>query len=388
MGKALFVTAAANMIWQFNRQNILILKQMGEDVVVATNFEKPGTITQKQVEQLQAWLDDHDVRWYQVDFERGIGNWSTNLKVIRQLRQIMRQEQITLLHCQSPIGAALGRIAAAFERVKVIYTAHGFHFFHGGPSFNWFLFFPIEFYLSFYTDILVVINDEDYAVARHFHQNTLMQIAGIGVDVSGALAVPESQRQNARRHLRADWGMTDDDFVMLNVGELSVRKNQTVILQAMAECDNMNQHLFIAGVGPLKATLEAQAIELGIAARVHFLGYRDDIRNLHYAADVNVFPSKQEGLAIAGLESVIDGLYLIGSDVRGIRDYILTSEMGATFKLNDVKRLSELLEDAQSRRPRVPNSAVKALRQFDREYVNDTMRDLYRDAMQSVEVVQ
>jgi glycosyltransferase EpsD len=64
------------------------------------------------------------------------------------------------------MGACLTRLAARNCGAKVIYTAHGFHFFKGSPLLNWLVFYPIEKYLSKYTDCLVTINEEDYYLAN------------------------------------------------------------------------------------------------------------------------------------------------------------------------------------------------------------------------------
>jgi glycosyltransferase EpsD len=64
------------------------------------------------------------------------------------------------------MGACLSRLAARNRGAKIIYTAHGFHFFKGAPLLNWLVFYPIEKYLSKYTDGLVTINEEDYYLAN------------------------------------------------------------------------------------------------------------------------------------------------------------------------------------------------------------------------------
>ena len=68
-----------------------------------------------------------------------------------------------LVHCHTPMGGALARLAAHNTHTgPVIYTAHGFHFFKGAPLINWMIYYPVECYLSRYTDVLICINVEDY----------------------------------------------------------------------------------------------------------------------------------------------------------------------------------------------------------------------------------
>ena len=73
------------------------------------------------------------------------------------------------MHCQSPIGGVLTRLAFRKTRrdgTRVIYTAHGFHFYKGAPVYYWLTFYPIEKYLAKYTDTLITINDEDFERAK------------------------------------------------------------------------------------------------------------------------------------------------------------------------------------------------------------------------------
>lgn len=129
--------------------------------------------------------------------------------------------------------------------------------------------------------------------------------------------------------------------------------------------------------GPDELLLRQMASDLDIKQQVHFLGYRNDIRNLHYAADVNVFPSRQEGLALGGLESVVDGLYILGSNVRGIRDYIIDDDIGQTFKLGREARLAELISEIEQSRPRIPDEKILSLKKYDQKNVDYQMQKLY-----------
>jgi glycosyltransferase EpsD len=97
-----------------------------------------------------------------------------NLRAYRDLKAILANDY-DIIHCHTPMGACLARLTARNTRAKIIYTAHGFHFFKGAPLLNWLVYYPIEKYLSRYTDCLVTINQEDYYVAD---QKFKMQAAG------------------------------------------------------------------------------------------------------------------------------------------------------------------------------------------------------------------
>lgn len=114
---------------------------------------------------------------------------------------------------------------------KVIYTAHGFHFFKGAPLKNWLLFYPVEKYLSKYTDCLITINSEDYALAheKKFRAGKIYQVHGVGVELDRFKAVDDEEKAR----LRAQYGYDNDTFIMIYPADLSVRKNQPMLFDAL-----------------------------------------------------------------------------------------------------------------------------------------------------------
>lgn len=375
--KILLVSAAANMIWQFNKRNIELLREIGFEVLIATNYRQPGTLSLKERDKMLAWLERNDVKTFQVDFERGVGNLKTNLAVIRQLRQIISENGVDVVHSQSPIGGVLARIASKLESKKSIYTAHGFHFFKGAPLINWFVYFPIELILSGITDYQIVINDEDYQAANRLFCKDITKIPGVGVKIKAALESTDMEKSNNRDLIRAELGIGGDEFVMLCVAELSQRKNQIAILRAMNRINNKNIHLILAGIGNEFDYLVHQARMMGLQDRIHFLGYRTDVNMLHHASDLNVFPSKQEGLALGGIEAICNGLYIVGSDIRGVRDYIFDEKMGRLIQPNNVDQLANVIAEESRRKVRVSNNDIARLSDFDVSNVDDLMHEFY-----------
>jgi glycosyltransferase EpsD len=88
-----------------------------------------------------------------------------NLRAYKALKTILLNDY-DLIHCHTPMGGCLTRLAARKDRAKIIYTAHGFHFYKGAPLLNWIVYYPIEKYLVKYTDCLITINQEDYSLAN------------------------------------------------------------------------------------------------------------------------------------------------------------------------------------------------------------------------------
>ncbi|WP_446002183.1 glycosyltransferase [Weissella viridescens] len=380
MEKVMLIAAKANMIQQFNLRNLLLLKELGFEPHVATNFIDYGSMDENEVNKLKKWLNEHDIQAHQVDFERGIGNYRTNKVALRQLKSIYRDspESWAFVHSHSPLGGVLGRMAAHSMKIPNIYTAHGFQFFKTSGKLNWILY-PIEKFLSRWTQDLITINQEDYALAlKHFKAERTHYVEGVGIDVAGAFAVSEDEKKHQRDTLRKEMGFVQDDFVILNVGELSDRKNQKIVLEAMAQLNNPNMHFVIAGVGPNRDMLLKLAKELHLEKQLHLIGYRSDIRALHYMADLFVFPSFREGLGLAGIEALVDGDYLLGSDVRGIQDYILDDELGQTINPKDATVLSEQIDDVyvHNRKPNLKKYKDQ-LMAFDKKPVDAEMKRIY-----------
>ena len=97
---------------------------------------------------------------FDVSFARSF-NLKENLNSYRQMKQILKNEKYDLISCHTPFGGAITRLAAKKVKLintKVVYMAHGFHFYKGAPLKNWLLFYSAEKYLSKYTDDLITIN--------------------------------------------------------------------------------------------------------------------------------------------------------------------------------------------------------------------------------------
>ena len=182
MKKALMLASVASMIEQFNMNNIKILQQLGYEVEVAANFTDGGTLDHNRLEEFKKELDEKKIKYIDIPFERSPFSVK-NIKAYRLIKKLIKEENYELIHVHSPVGSVLGRLAARKTNAKVIYTAHGFHFFKGAPLKYWLMFYPIEKWLSKYTDILITINKEDYEIAKKkFKAKNIQLVHGIGVD--------------------------------------------------------------------------------------------------------------------------------------------------------------------------------------------------------------
>lgn len=343
MKRVLILTSVASMIDQFNMPNIKLLQAMGYEVDVACNFIKGNTCSHEKITELKKNLNQMNVREYQIDFSRNITKIGSNVKAFRQVKRILKENQYEFLHCHSPIGGLVGRVAGKITKTKVIYTAHGFHFYKGAPKKNWILYYPIEKLCSYLTDVLICINKEDFILARKkLKAKKTKYIHGVGVDTIRFDDSKEGNSEKCRRQI----GLKNDDILLLSVGELNRNKNHELVIKALIDIIKSNNkiHYAISGKGELRDYLFSLAKENGIADHVHLLGFCNNISNWYQAADIFVFPSHREGLSVALMEAMASGLPVACSKIRGNVDLIDEGKGGYLFSPISVEEVKEVLE--------------------------------------------
>ncbi len=338
--KILYCSTVRSHIGQFHVPVINALKEAGCEVHAAyhdNSADKPGLDL--------SMLD----KVFEVPFERSPYS-PQNIKACKILKKIIDEGDYDIIHCHTPVGGVMTRIAAKDARkrgTKVFYTAHGFHFYKGAPKKYWAMFYPVEKALAKDTDVLITINQEDYDIAsKHFKAGKVVKVNGVGVDLSKFHVATPEEKQAAREAL----GIKPEQFVMLCAADLSVRKNQPMIFRAMArikdECPNMVA--LLPGQPILKDEYEKLCRELGISDMVQLMGYRRDIDKLLAASDCVISSSRQEGLPMNLIEAAASGRYIIATDVRGNADVVKQSGFGALVKLNDDEAMAREIQKAMA----------------------------------------
>ncbi len=311
--KALLVTTVSGFVPQFEMNNVRLLQSMGYEVHYAANYDMPSYGDDNHR------LDGTGIIRHQIDFVRSPFKLS-NIKVYRELCALMKMEHFDLVHCHTPMGGVMARLAAHATGIKpVIYTAHGFHFFKGASLINWFCYYPMERFLSRFTDQQICINQEDFACAsKQFHARYVDYIPGVGFDFD---RLPHMTSEDICRK-KKELDLPMDARIILSSGEFIKRKNHETALRAIAKLigEFPDLHYVICGHGQLHDYLKQLTKELGLEAHVSFPGYRQDMLEIYPCADVFVFPSYQEGLPMALLEAMASGLPVVCSDIRGSSD--------------------------------------------------------------------
>jgi glycosyltransferase EpsD len=243
-----------------------------------------------------------------------------NIAAYNQLKEVIDQNGYQLIHCHTPMGGVLARLAARAARekgTKVIYTAHGFHFCKGAPLPNWMVYYPIERVLSYFTDCLITINEEDYrlATSHQFKAKRIEHVHGVGVDTERFTPVSNFHKEVLRAEHRYD----NDAFLMFYAAEFNANKNQQLLIHALSIVKEKvpKVKLLLAGEGVLLEDCEKLAKQLDVEHMVDFLGFRKDIESLLKMSDISVASSKREGLPVNIMEAMACGLPIIAVKNRG-----------------------------------------------------------------------
>ncbi|UTR14884.1 glycosyltransferase family 4 protein [Salipaludibacillus sp. LMS25] len=259
-----------------------------------------------------------------------------NVQAYKQLKDIIRKEEYTIIHSHTPMGGVLARLAGKRAKVdlKAIYTAHGFHFFKGAPLKNWLLYYPIERVLSLLTDTLITINSEDYerATNHRFSSKEITHVHGVGVDTDMFKPLEELAKKKQKEAL----GFNHDDLLLVYAAEFNRNKNQQLLIRMMARLSKRTSQVKLLLAGPGDMTpCEELAARLGVEQHISFMGLRDDIKDILPACDMAVGSSLREGLPVNIMEAMACGLPVIATKNRGHSELITSGENGWVIEEHD-----------------------------------------------------
>ena len=383
MKRVLMLASVASMIDQFNMPNIVLLQKLGYQVDVACNFIEGNTCSDERVAELKQKLQDMHVRCYQIDFARNIKHMGQNMRALRQVEGLMKQNGYAFCHCHSPIGGVVARIAGHRTRTKVIYTAHGFHFYQGAPVMNWLVYYPVEKMLSRWTDVLITINHEDYKLAKKkFKMKKLTYVPGIGIDTQR-----ECLSQNEKEEKRKELGIPQDAFLITNAAEFTPNKNQKTVIEAIEQLHNPNIYFVMCGIGEKKAELEQYVKEHGLEEHIRFVGFRNDLHEILQTSDCFVLSSFREGLSVALMEAMAEGLPVVCGRIRGNVDLVKNGFGGLLLAPEDIKAYENAFIKLYEMRQRKPGmyeqmgiTNQKNIKMFGRNAVEQVMENVYLDS--------
>jgi len=309
-----------------------------------------------------------------------------NITAYKKLKKIL-MNGYDIIHCHTPMGGVLGRLAVQSIRTKtrVIYTAHGFHFYNGAPLKNWLLYYPMEKYLAKNTDILITINEEDYNIAkRNFSScKNIFKVDGVGVDLSRFYLHTE----NEKMLLRDELGYKKGDFILTNIAEITKNKNQIMLIKSLPELKKAIPELHVLFIGngnysSIKQKLEYLINKLKLQDFVHFLGYRNDVDKLTAISDIAFSASIREGLPVNIIEAMACGIPIVCSKNRGHNSLIINGKSGLIFS-NTTEMKESIFKIYKSKHliKKLTENAIEYSKRYNCELIIEKMTEIYKQCM-------
>ncbi|MCD1161124.1 glycosyltransferase family 4 protein [Peribacillus frigoritolerans] len=371
--KILFVTTISNTVNTFLIPHIRMLIEQGHKVDVAFNI----------VQEVDSKLIELGCTVHKLEFTR-IPIKKQNFTAYKKLKKIIQNEQYDLVHTHTPIASACVRLACRkMVNVKVIYTAHGFHFYKGAPLRNWIIFYSMERIVAHFTDSIITMNKEDFNAAKKMKLKTndsVYKINGIGVNLNKFTP----QNLNKKNKLRMEFGYNQDDLILFYAAELNSNKHQDLLINAVKLLKSKipNVKLLLAGNGDLRENYEEQVKKLGLQGNVEFLGFRKDIPELLSITDIAVASSRREGLPVNIMEAMAIGLPLVVTNCRGQRDLVIDGENGFVVGIDDYEDFANSIEKLyklKQLRQQFGEKSIKLVKQYSLENVMKEMKDVYKN---------
>ena len=383
MKRALMTATVPSMIGQFNMNNIKLLQELGYKVDIACNFNDYSVWNEERSNKFENELKELNIETFNISFSRSPKDIKNLVNSYKQMKQLLNEKKYIIVHTHTPISSFITRLAYKnsnlYETCKMIYTAHGFHFFKGNNPIKNFIFRNIEKIGAKYTDKLITINKEDYEAAKKFKlkkNGTVEYVPGVGINIDKINSI-----QGNKKELCKELGIPTNSTLLLSVGELNENKNHKIIIEALPKLSN-NVHYIICGVGPLKEQYEQLAKKTNVSDRLHLLGYRTDIIKIMKSCDIFVFPSKREGLGLAAIEAMACGLPLITSNRHGILDYAKNGVNAITcnpFKCEDFKKaINDMNKEIRNKFSKI--NIINA-KKYDFLHINKLMKKIYKEVL-------
>lgn len=368
--KILYVATVSGTINAFLMPHIRMLVDLGHTVDIACHVTAP----------MDKRAYEYGCGMHEISFSRSPFHL-TNYKAYKELKSIIEREEYDIVHTHTPVASAIVRLVCKRNRkIKVFYTAHGFHFFKNASLKNWLIYYPLEKWLSNYTDTLITINEEDYirAKKKKFKAKNITLINGVGIDLSEF----KPQTQVKKMSLREQYGYEQDDFIIIYVGELSYRKHQGLIINVASRLRDRVPSLkvLIVGSGELEHEYKEQVKRMKLEKQVKFLGFRKDVVELMNLADIGVSTSKQEGLPVNIMEAMATGLPLVVTDCRGNRDLVTNNQNGYIVGLDDIEKFAdsiEILYRSEEKRKKIGNANLKKIQNYSINRILEKMKNIY-----------
>jgi glycosyltransferase involved in cell wall biosynthesis len=368
MNKALIITTMGKKVNNGHLYMINPLKKLGFQVEWAANFRDQNT-------------NDFPISVHNISFSRNPFSIK-NFIAYFQLRKLLEKNNYKLIHCNTPTASFVSRLAAHQIRksksLKVIYTAHGLHFYKGS-GLKGFIIKLIEKVAASFTDAIIVMNNEDYISVKAFNKNLkLFKISGVGVDI-----LNNNSEQTKVNSIREELGISHDRYLLVSIGEINRNKNHIMTLKAIKKLKEEKIHYIVCGEGKKMNKLKRYIYKNNLS-NVHLLGFRNDVFDILKETDLFIQTSYREGLPRSIIEAMSFGIPCIGTNVRGIRDLIENEKNGFLVNIDNVDMLKQkikILFDNRNHYSYIHSENIEKAKNFSSDNVKSQMLEVYDEIL-------
>lgn len=360
MKNILYVTTVSSTINAFLVPHIKDLIKKGNIVDCAASLNR----------SLDKSLIDLGVNFFDIPFSRNPLD-PRNLIAFKSLMNLQKLKNYDIVHVHTPVAAFYGRLLKLkFKNLRTIYTAHGFHFYHGAPKVNWIIYYPIEKIMSNFTDTIITMNEEDYKYALKFNIKNTYKISGVGLDLS-----KYNPKLFDKSNTRKELSLNESDFVILMIAELNKNKNHIQMIETIdiLRKKGIEVKVLCAGKGPLKDNIIQEIKSRNLEPYIDILGFRNDIPKLISACDIGMLLSYREGLPRNIMEFMAYGKPVIGTNIRGIKDLISKNYL---VNIGDSERLAEKIEAIYSNRLEIQKVEEHCEKEICKYNIDNVLKEL------------
>ena len=287
------------------------------------------------------------------------------------LLALLRRHSFDVLHSHGSVLGLLTRLAGPFSDARVVHTVHGFHFHEGMGSrergaYEW-----IERSLLGLTDVTLSQNEEDYDTIRSWNPPGRSELIGNGIRLPAVESIYVARRKA--------------EYTLSCIARFEEVKNHRMLVDVVdrLRAGDLSVRLICFGKGETRADVEAYADELGLADRIEFRGYVDNVLEHMTGVDLNVLSSIKEGVPRALIESMALGIPSVCTDVKGSREVVIDGVTGRLVPVDDVDGFAaavmQLLEDLDERQAMSEASTRRAHEHYDESRICDRLYELYTD---------
>lgn len=370
MKKILFVANVHKHFTAFHLPYIKLLREQGHEVHVAANgMDEIIDVANRQIL----------IPFGRSPFDR------RNYNAFFQLKNLIETEKYDLVTCHTSIASTITRLACIKNRrhrkTKLLYTVHGFQFSRYTSLKSWLMYYPMEKFLSRFTDGMVTINNEDFnlIITRKFRNKDTFLINGIGVN--GARL--SNSLQTDKVALRNEYGYTNNDFILIYIAEFINRKNHIFFINSakILKSEIPELKILFVGKGQLMDKMQKNTEENDLSDVISFLGFRKDIGNLIRISDIGISASKIEGLPMNISEEQLMGLPVVATHDKGHEELIQHGFNGFLYHQNDKIKFIEYIKSLyidKEMRNRMGRNASEYVKKFDISVSLCQMDEIYK----------